>query len=216
MEVFKKQLDSIISSYHSLREESKYDDLIDAPKIDTQSIVTRAISAIERISGSNSVYSKEVKRILEKFPHLHLHILPIIGVLEGLRSDIEDGYINNLIEFVHGSIFADFLDMARHLHANGYKDAAAVIAGSTLESHLRKLCDKNNIATEDNGRPLKSDKLNADLAKAEIYNKLEQKNVTAWLGLRNDAAHGNYDTYNADQVSLLISGISDFISRNPA
>ena len=35
--------------------------------------------------------------------------------------------------------------MAEYLLHEGYKDSAAVIAGSTLESHLRALCNKNGI-----------------------------------------------------------------------
>jgi hypothetical protein len=64
--------------------------------------------------------------------------------------------------------------------------------------------------------PKKADTMNAELTKAMAYTKLDQKNVTAWLGLRNDAAHGNYNAYDKNQVVLLISSIRDFISRNPA
>jgi hypothetical protein len=60
--------------------------------------------------------------------------------------------------------------------AVAYKDAAAVIAGSTLEEHLRKLAQKNGVAIEKaDGAPKKADALNADLAGAGAYNKLEQR-----------------------------------------
>ena len=52
--------------------------------------------------------------------------------------------------------------------------------------------------------------------KNQIYSKLDQKSVTAWLDLRNNAAHGHYDKYEAVQVELMISGVRDFIARNPA
>ncbi len=38
--------------------------------------------------------------------------------------------------------------MAEHLLDEGYKDAATVIAGSSLEPHLRQLCQKSGIPTE--------------------------------------------------------------------
>lgn len=82
--------------------------------------------------------------------------------------------------------------MADHLTANGHKDAAAVLAGSTLEAHLRQLCSKQGVSTTFSGIPMKVDTINAELVKAGAYSKLDQKNITAWLGLRNDAAHGNY------------------------
>lgn len=65
-------------------------------------------------------------------------------------------------------------------------------------------------------RPKKADRLNADLSGADVYSKLDQKNVTAWLDLRNKAAHGEYDKYGQQQVQLLISSIRDFITRHPS
>ena len=111
--------------------------------------------------------------------------------------------------------------MGDHLLEHGYKDAAAVVTGSTLEAHLRQLCQKFGVAikTKDdkgNLRPKKADRMNSDLARAKAYSKLDQKNITAWLDLRNKAAHGEYDKYSSGQVVLLNQGARDFISRNPA
>lgn len=57
--------------------------------------------------------------------------------------------------------------------------------------------------------------MNADLVKANVYNKLDQKQVTAWLDLRNKAAHGKYTGYSKEQVDLMIQGIINFMSRIP-
>ena len=62
----------------------------------------------------------------------------------------------------------------------------------------------------------KPGRMNSELTKAEAYSKLDQKSVTAWLDLRNKAAHGKYDEYDLKQVALLNQGVRDFISRNPA
>jgi hypothetical protein len=107
--------------------------------------------------------------------------------------------------------------MAEHLLDRDYKDPAAVIVGSVLEEHLRQLCDANElpVEVEKEGKriPLKADALNASLAKADVYNKLSHKNVTAWLDLRNNAAHGQYDEYTKEQVVLMLQGVSDFMAR---
>jgi hypothetical protein len=145
----------------------------------------------------------------------------IIGVAKALRDHLKAGYVQSLVEVVHGDIFGDFLEMATHLLENRYKDAAAVIAGSTLESHLRELCRKAGIPIETTRAdgtvsPKKADVMNSDLASAAIYSKLDQKNVTAWLGLRNSAAHGKYTEYAQEQVAVMIMGIQDFVVRTPA
>jgi hypothetical protein len=58
--------------------------------------------------------------------------------------------------------------------------------------------------------------MNADLAAANVYSKLDQKAVTMWLGVRNSAAHGKYGEYTKDQVQMLIAGITEFMARVPA
>jgi hypothetical protein len=45
---------------------------------------------------------------------------------------------------------------------------------------------------------------------------LQQKSVTAWLDLRNKAAHGRHSEYDAAQVSALIRDVRDFMTRLPA
>jgi hypothetical protein len=139
-----------------------------------------------------------------------------VGVVDSLLHDIRGGFLKSLEELIHGDLFSDFLEMADHLTSSGYKDAAAVIAGSTLEAHLKQLCVRHSISVDSSGKPKKVDLINSELAAANAYSKLDQKNVTAWLGFRNDAAHGNYGAYDKAQVALLIDGIRHFITKLPA
>lgn len=107
--------------------------------------------------------------------------------------------------------------MSEHLLEEGYKDAAAVIAGTVIEQHLRALCVLNSIATtQPDGKWRKAEMLNQDLVKAGATTTLEQKMVTSWLGLRNAAAHGEYEKYEETQVRLMIQAVSFFMARHPA
>jgi len=219
--IFENQLNDVLESFVAMQGKSRHNDLSDLPKADRQSLVMRGIAAIHRISGSNSTYVTEINRIQKEQPLLHVHTSSIMGIVKGLRDDIKQDYIQTLVELVHSEVFSDFLDMSQHLLTAGYKDAAAVIAGSTLEGHLRKICYKNSISVEEVKKDgsvfsKKADRLNADLAKSNAYSKLDQKNITAWLGLRNKAAHGNYNEYTEEQVTLLLASIRDFITRIPA
>ena len=141
------------------------------------------------------------------------------GILSAAREELAGGWLTTTKGLVSAEIFSDFLEMAQHLLDEGYKDPAAVMAGSVLEEHLRQLCQKHGIPTEatKQGRPQpkKADALNADLAKKEVYNRLDQKNVTAWLDLRNKAAHGKYQEYTEEQVALMLQSLSDFMVRIP-
>lgn len=141
----------------------------------------------------------------------------VAAALAAFRSDVRDGYLKTWAELIHADVFADFLEMAAELQEKGFKDPAAVIAGSVLEEHLRKLAEANEIpTTKPSGEPLKASVINADLTKAGVYNKLVEKSVTAWLSLRNSAAHGEYGNYDNAQVAALIRDVRDFMVRNPA
>jgi hypothetical protein len=216
-----QQLEGILADYDAMLPRTQLNDLSDLPKHERQALVTRAVAAVNRISGEHSAYTEEVKRLLKQFPHLHSHTSSIIGVVKALLADVKAGHLISLVELVHGETFADFLEMAQHLVDSGYKDGAGVIAGSALEAHLRMLCIKAGVPVElmtrDGSRaPKKAEAMNSDLAGANVYSKLDQKNITAWLDLRNKAAHGKYGEYQADQVSLLIAGVRDFLTRVPA
>ena len=85
--------------------------------------------------------------------------------------------------------------------------------GGVLEDHLRSLCQGRGIPLQMSGKPKKTDSMNNDLASADVYSKLDQKNVTAWLDLRNKAAHAQYGEYNHDQVQNLLIGVREFAAR---
>jgi hypothetical protein len=137
----------------------------------------------------------------------------LAGALKALRSDYEHGRLQTFRQMVQSDLFSDFLEMAEYLLEDKLKDPAAVIAGGVLEEHLRKLCDKNGVDLAD--KP-KLDTMNADLAKKGAYGKNEQKQITAWAGVRNSAAHGKYNEYSLDQVTLMVEGIRQFLGKIPA
>jgi hypothetical protein len=81
------------------------------------------------------------------------------------------GLFNSLSHLVRSEAFDTQLDQARKLLASGYASSAAVVAGGVLETTIKGLCGENGI-------PLgKLGKMNEDLAKAGVYNKLVQKKV---------------------------------------
>lgn len=144
--------------------------------------------------------------------------LKLKGILAAAKEDYEGGYLFKLESLVTADVFADFLEMADYLLQEHYKDPAAVLVGGVLEEHLRRLCQHNSIPitrTDSRGRtvPVKADAMNAELARQRVYHKLDQKSVTAWLDLRNKAAHGDYDAYNEEQVRNMLEGVREFAKR---
>ena len=176
-----------------------------------------SLSFLANVFGSHHPYFTDFSaRVTHPYPS---HTEEGIGIMTAARNELERGWLQTTRGLLSGEIFADFLEMADHLLSEKYKDAAAVIVGSSLEEHLRQLAIRANVHTtrrkDDTDVPLNAEALNAELAKAGVYVTSEQKNVTAWLGLRNDAAHGHYDAYDEAQVRLMLEGVRQFISRVP-
>jgi hypothetical protein len=190
--------------------------------IDFKQMQTRCLAAIERATGRKSIYYEQARIIvdtknIDTKNDAWEQLDNLVGVTHSLLHNIRAGYMKTFEELVHGEIFRDFLEMAQYLLDSGYKDAAAVIGGSTLESHLKQLYKKVvGTSVDVDEKPTKADFINSELARTGAYSKSDQKNVTAWLGLRNDAAHGKYHLYTKEQVNLLIEAIQDFILRIPA
>jgi hypothetical protein len=184
-----------------------------------QEVTTLSCAAIRRLSPPGSAYleqmelvirntQKSVGRSRDEEVEYRLR-----GILSALRADYDAGRLQTFEELIHADVFSGFLEMSEYFSDEGYKDAAAMIAGGVLEEHLRKLCARCGITYAD--RP-NLNTMNADLAKKASYTKNDQQQVTAWARYRNDAAHANYGNYTSGEVKLMIAAIRDFISRNPA
>ena len=219
LDVVFAQIDAAVARGTDLVQTSQYDDLSDHPDEVLLEVRLLCEAAIARLVPIGSSYAASAKVAVER----HDGVLPgtaireLMGILRAVRTGYENGYMNQLQELVHADVFSDFLEMADELVAKGYKDPAGVLAGSVLEEHLRKPAEKSGVAsTKPDGSSRKASDLNADLTKAGVYNKLEQKNVTAWLGLRNEAAHGHYDGYDSAQVGGLVRDVRTFLARHPA
>jgi hypothetical protein len=140
-----------------------------------------------------------------------------VAILKSVRTDMAAGGLQTMRGIVAAEVFTDFMEMASHLLDEGYKDPSAVIIGSVLEEHLRQLATACTVpitqVTVRGVMPKKADLLNSDLCKAGVYGKLDHAAITSWLAVRNKAAHGEYSTYNADQIRNLHISVGEFILR---
>jgi hypothetical protein len=161
-------------------------------------------------SGSDGIQSFLVK---DQNGRLANVTYPLVGTVLALREDVRRGYLDSFESVVRSETFSDLLAMAGYLLGQGYKDAAAIIAGGVLEEQLRKLAPRHGVAAKDGQDWRRSQQLNQDLCAAGAYLSNDQKSITAWLDIRNDAAHGKYANYSESQVDLMLRGVRDFVSR---
>ncbi len=133
------------------------------------------------------------------------------GILEAAHNDFTEGFLFDLRSLISAELLGDFLEQAETLLQEGYYVPAASLAGAVLEDSLRKLCEKNGMEVPEK---TKIDKLNTELAKANIYNKLTQKEITAKADIRNNADHGKYDKFTEEDVGFMVKWIRKFESEH--
>lgn len=212
-----KQLDAVIAASESFRNRSNYDDMSDLKGVSISEAIARMQATIDRLAPLGSSHRSSAEMLIKQYGIGNGYAVGLfLGILRAMRADYAAGYLASVAELIHADVFADFLEMADHLLSQGYKDPAAVMAGSVLEEHLRKLCDKSGVPTAVGSTPKKADLLNSELTGASVYSKLDQKSITAWLDLRNKAAHGKYSEYTKEQVQALQDGVRHFMVRYPA
>ena len=123
------------------------------------------------------------------------------------KDDYEKGYLSSIKTLIQAEVFENQLEQSEELLKSGYILASAVIAGVVLETGIREICTRENISHG------KLDKMNADLAKAGIYNKLQQKRITALADIRNSAAHGKESKFSSEDVTMMIRDIENFLAK---
>lgn len=132
------------------------------------------------------------------------------GILQATLNDLESGLLFKTSLLVSAENFDDLLQQAEHLLSQGFKDPAAVLAGSVLEVALRRLCQDSDIEVGDRDG---IEAMNVALSKASAYPRTTQKMITTLADVRNNAAHGKYDQYDEHLVQQLIVWTRGFIDQ---
>ena len=170
---------------------------------------TRAINLVRRVCGESSEHFRELRRLAEhedsaNNSYFFVHCL---GAPEAAEQDFEDGLLFDIRSMIAAELLGDFLDQAETLLEAGYYVPAASLAGAVLEDTLRKLCELRGVKLP---ASTKIDRLNADLARAGVYNKLVQKRITALADIRNNADHGRFQEFGRDDVKDMVKSVKAF------
>jgi len=169
---------------------------------------TEALNIVRRACGENSDHYQELRRIAEgKTGASSAHFAECFGVVLAAQRDFEAGLLFDLRSLIAAELLGDFLEQAEHLLSEGYHVPAASLAGAVLEDTLRKLCHRHGVPYPEKTN---INQLNVQLAKAQVYNKLVQKQVTALADIRNNADHANFNEFKPDDVEHMVQWVRRF------
>jgi len=140
------------------------------------------------------------------------------GVVRSAYEQLYSGRLSSLAVGILAESVMELLDQAETLNRGNFVVAAAVIAGGALESHLSHLCKKSQVTWSGDGS---IEKYNNAIGEArnkgtEICSATDGKLVTAWGGIRNEAAHApGAFARSVQDVGSMILGVRQFVARHP-
>lgn len=167
-----------------------------------------ALSFLIDVLGENHPYTREFERATDQGLWGRGPSLGGRGVLVAVLEDLEAGHLASVRQLIRAEVFTDFLEMAEHLHDNGYHHAAVSLTGAVLEDALRQIAEAASVKTN-----LRDDlaALNSKLVQAGAYSSIEAKRVALWTDLRNAADHGEWDKIDETSAGEMIRGVIGFL-----
>ena len=170
---------------------------------------------------TNSERSKELQQNIEHPNPASSSVKKIVGILEGLKDDYENGFLDDLEKWIAAEISADYMGQAEALLGEGKSGqythvSAAVLCGAVLEDSLRRLCQRQTPSIsiiKPNGQYKTLGPLIDELEKAKVFNKPKIGQLRSFAQLRNSAAHGQFNEFTRKDVELMLGGVKNFLAN---
>lgn len=177
-------------------------------KIPLHAWLTQVKNIVAQVFGAEGQHFRHLADLTEDTVEHSYEVLPIVGLLEACKRDLEGGFLRSQEVLLAGELFDSVIEQADHLLKVGHKDPAAVLGRVVLEDTLRRIADNEGLDSS-----LKASRLNDEIKKAGRYAQPQWRLVQTWLDIGNAAAHGDFDDYTGDEVGRMLDDIRHFIAR---
>lgn len=180
-----------------------------------QSTLAEAMEFLRVYAGEKSAFVKHLSKVNQEWDDPYI-LKFVISNLEAFIRYVENGLMEGIsIERkAQIDVVSDFLDQANILlNTNKVHPAApTVIIGAVLEEFLRNWVEEAGLSLE--GKKPSLDAYATVLKEASLITKQDIKDITSWAGLRNHAAHGEWDEVNdKKRVSMMLEGVNLFMRK---
>jgi hypothetical protein len=111
-------------------------------------------------------------------------------------------------------VVSDILEQANNLleTKGAHPSAPAVLIGASLEEFLRNWIEEKGLSLGNKKPSL--DSYAKTLREEDLITKQDVKDITSWGGLRNHAAHGEWDEVkDKARISLMLEGVNLFMRK---
>jgi len=140
----------------------------------------------------------------------------LLSALENFQSYVEAGLLDEITPARRAQldVVSDFLEQA-HVLLEGkavHPAAPIVLVGATLEEFLRTWVEARQLSLGQRKPSL--DSYSQVLFAEGLITKQDLKDITAWGGLRNHAAHGEWgEVSDKVRASLMLEGVNLFLRK---
>jgi hypothetical protein len=151
------------------------------------------------VAGTDSSQLRRLESILRSF---------VEYVDAGLHADVSPERKAEL------NVVSDLLSQSQRLleTAGVHPAAPAVLIGATLEEFLRTWCEAIPLAIGNRKPGIQA--YSDVLREADLITKQDSKDLTAWAGVRNHAAHGDWDEVSdPKRIEIMLEGVNLFMRK---
>lgn len=188
--------------------------IIEANYYTSAGILAEGLEFLRIHAGGKSAFFTQLSNIRKDWTDDYTSRF-VKDTLEAYINFIEKGLSNgiSLERKVQLDVVSDILDQARILlETTGVHPAApCVLIGASLEEFLRNWVEEIGVKLD--GKPT-IDTYAKNLKGKELLTKQDMKDIASWSGLRNHAAHGEWDQVkDKNRISLMLEGVNLFMRR---
>jgi hypothetical protein len=178
-------------------------------------VLAEALEFLRVYAGGKSAFYKQLSKVDQGWSDEYVKEY-VYNSLEAFIRYVESGLIEGIsIERkAQIDVVSDFLDQANALLSSKdvHPAAPTVIIGAALEEFLRNWVEEAGLKLE--GKKPSLDSYSKILKEAELVTKQDSKDITSWGGLRNHAAHGEWDEVSdRNRISIMLEGVNLFMRK---
>ena len=176
----------------------------------------QASEFLRTFGGPNNSFLNTITRVVGQYNEGHIAKITAKTLLR-FASYLESGLAEEITPERRAQldIVSDLLDQANTLLENPkvHPAAPAVLIGATLEEFLRTWIESAGLAL--NNRKPGIDTYIQLLRDQGMIDKQDGKDITAWAGIRNHAAHGEWSHVDSrEKIALMLQGVNLFMRKH--
>jgi hypothetical protein len=184
------------------------------PTFEQWRFLVSSLQTVGNACGKESPHYRELEACRAHYltPDGALDLDRCRGILQAARDDLEAGMLMDLRQLVTAETFGDVLESAAYLLDEGHHLPAVALAGAVLESSLRALAKARNVTWTGTSS---ISKINTELYRVTVYDKVIHGEIEAWGKLRNKVDHGDFSTpgdVDTEFAKRMLDGVRHFVA----